>query len=143
MHVRVRDPDEEWLPACISVSALGAQTPPRFGVAITLLGKDQGRHLERVDVLEDELWHVTADVRARLTKVVSDQDAPEVSGLTERQNEIVRRLLGGQRVQGIARDLCLSPSTVRNHLSATYQRVGVNSQSELIEKMRAQRNGER
>ena len=143
MYVRVKGPDEEWLPACISVSALYAQAPPRFGVAITFLAKDQGRHLERVDVLEEELWHLAADVRARLTRVVSDPDAPEVSGLTERQNEIVRRLLGGQRVQGIARDLCLSPSTVRNHLSATYQRLGVNSQSELIEKMRAQRNGDR
>lgn len=143
MYVRVKGPDEEWLPACISVSALNAQASPRFGVAITFLAKDQGRHLERVDVLEEELWHLTADVRARLTRVVSDTDAPAVSGLTERQNEIVRRLLDGQRVQGIARDLCLSPSTVRNHLSATYQRLGVSSQSELIEKMRAHKNGDR
>jgi DNA-binding CsgD family transcriptional regulator len=66
-----------------------------------------------------------------------------VSGLTDRQYEIVRRLLDGQRVQGIARDLFLSPSTVRNHLSASYQKLGVTSQNELIEMLRARRNGER
>jgi DNA-binding CsgD family transcriptional regulator len=143
IYVRVKGPDEEWLPACISVSVLCSQASPRFGIAMTLLGKDRGKHFERVDVLEEELWQLAVDARARLTRVVSDTDAPEVPGLTERQNEIVRRLLDGQRVQGIARDLCLSPSTVRNHLSATYQRLGVNSQSELIEKMRAQRNGGR
>jgi DNA-binding CsgD family transcriptional regulator len=65
-----------------------------------------------------------------------------VPGLSGRQAEIVRRLLDGQRVQGIARDLFLSPSTVRNHLSASYQKLGVNSQYELIEKLRAHSNGD-
>jgi DNA-binding CsgD family transcriptional regulator len=142
IYVRVKGPDGEWLPACMSVSALYTQASPRFGIAITFLAKDQGRHLERVDVLEDELWHLTADVRARLTRVVGDGDAPEVAGLSGRQAEIVRRLLDGQRVQGIARDLFLSPSTVRNHLSASYQKLGVSSQYELIEKLRAHRNGD-
>lgn len=143
IYVRVRGPDGEWLPACISVSALYTEASPRFGIAMTFLAKDRGRHLERVDDLEDELWQLTADVRAPLTDLVSDADSPAVSGLTERQDEIVRRLLDGQRVQGIARDLFLSPSTVRNHLSASYQKLGVTSQNELIEKLRARRNGDR
>jgi DNA-binding CsgD family transcriptional regulator len=143
IYVRVKGQAEEWLPACISVSALYTEASPRFGIAITFLAEDRGRHLERADDLEEELWRLTADVRARLTNVVSEPDPPEVSGLTERQSEIVRRLLDGQRVQGIARDLFLSPSTVRNHLSATYQKFGVTSQSELIEKLRAPRNGDR
>jgi DNA-binding CsgD family transcriptional regulator len=142
IYVRVKGPDEDWLPACISVSALSTQASPRFGIAITFLAKDQGKHLERVDVLEDELWHLTADVRARLARAVSDTNSSEMYGLTERQAEIVRRLLNGQRVQGIARELFLSPSTVRNHLSASYQKLGVNSQAELIDKLRAQSNGD-
>jgi DNA-binding CsgD family transcriptional regulator len=143
IYVRVKGPGEEWLPACISVSALRSEASPRFGIAVTFLAKDQGRHLERVDVLEEELWLLTAEVRARLTDVPGDPDSPGVSGLTDRQYEIVRRLLDGQRVQGIARDLFLSPSTVRNHLSASYQKLGVTSQNELIEMLRARRNGER
>jgi DNA-binding CsgD family transcriptional regulator len=143
IYVRVKGPNGEWLSACISVSPLFTQASRRFGIAITFLAKDQGRHLELADVLEDDLWHLAADVRARLARVVDDADSSEMSRLTERQNEIVRRLLNGQRVQGIARDLFLSPSTVRNHLSATYQKLGVNSQSELIEKVRALSNGDR
>ncbi len=143
IYVRVKGPDDEWMPACISVSALCTEAAPRYGIAISFLAKDQGRHLERVDVLEEELWHLAADVRARLTRIVGDAESPDVSGLSERQKEIVQRLLDGQRVQGIARDLFLSPSTVRNHLSASYQKLGVSSQGELIEKWRAQRNGDR
>jgi DNA-binding CsgD family transcriptional regulator len=143
IYVRVRGPDGEWLPACISVSALYNEAPPRFGIAMTFLAEDRGRHPERVDDLDEELRQLTADARARLADVVSDPAAPAVSGLTGRQSEIVRRLLDGQRVQGIARDLCLSPSTVRNHLSASYQKLGVTSQNELIEKLRARRNGDR
>lgn len=143
IYVRVKGPAEEWLPACISVSALYTEALPRFGIAMTFVGEGRGRHLERVDDLEEELWLLTTDVRARLTNVVSDADSPEVSGLTERQKEIVRRLLDGQRVQGIARALSLSPSTVRNHLSAAYQKLGVNSQSELIEKLRVRENAAR
>ncbi len=57
--------------------------------------------------------------------------------LSSRQIEILKRLLGGQRVPSIARDLYLSQSTVRNHLSAIYQRVGVHSQDELISLLRS------
>jgi DNA-binding CsgD family transcriptional regulator len=143
VYARVRSAGEEWLPASISVSPLCTHASPRFGIAITFLSQDRGQQLDRVDVLEDELWHLATDVRARLTKMTAngDTDTVEVGGLTDRQNEIVRRLLDGQRVQGIARDLFLSPSTVRNHLSASYQKLGVNSQYELIEKLRSQ-NGE-
>jgi DNA-binding CsgD family transcriptional regulator len=143
IYVRVKGPHEEWLPACVSVSTLRSEAAPRFGIAVTFLAKDQGRHLERVDVLEEELWLLTADMRARLTSVPGETDSPDMPGLTERQYEIVRRLLDGQRVAGIASDLFLSPSTVRNHLSASYQKLGVNSQNELIELLRARRNGDR
>ena len=53
----------------------------------------------------------------------------------------VRDLLGfgvplrGERVPTIARDLFLSQSTVRNHLSAIYRRVGVHSQAELVARL--------
>ncbi|MFL6205934.1 MAG: response regulator transcription factor [Acidimicrobiales bacterium] len=52
--------------------------------------------------------------------------------LTPRQWEVVSRLLQGQRVPRIAADLYLSPSTVRNHLSAVFARTGVRSQEELV-----------
>lgn len=45
---------------------------------------------------------------------------------------MVRLLLSGLRVPLIARQLHLSPSTVRNQLSMVYRKLGVSSQQELI-----------
>jgi DNA-binding CsgD family transcriptional regulator len=46
-----------------------------------------------------------------------------------------RRLVRGERVPTIARDLFLGQSTVRNHLSAMYRKVGVRSQPELLARL--------
>jgi DNA-binding CsgD family transcriptional regulator len=52
--------------------------------------------------------------------------------LSHRERQIVLRLVGGDRVPLIARELFLSQSTVRNQLSAAYRKLGVSSQQELI-----------
>ena len=48
------------------------------------------------------------------------------------------RLLQGDRVSTIASDMFLSQSTVRNHLSVIYKKLGVHSQAEPIERLRAE-----
>ena len=55
--------------------------------------------------------------------------APELS---PRQWEIASRLLAGERVPSIATEMYLSQATVRNHLSAIFQKLGVHSQRELL-----------
>jgi PAS domain S-box-containing protein len=57
--------------------------------------------------------------------------------LSRRQLEILRRLVRGERVPTIARELSVSQSTVRNHLSAIYRSLGVHSQSELLARLMA------
>jgi DNA-binding CsgD family transcriptional regulator len=52
--------------------------------------------------------------------------------LSDREAQVVRLLLSGLRVPLIARQLYLSPSTVRNQLSMVYRKLGVSSQQELI-----------
>ncbi|HTZ45290.1 MAG TPA: helix-turn-helix transcriptional regulator [Jatrophihabitans sp.] len=52
--------------------------------------------------------------------------------LTGREMQIVSRLLAGDRVPAIASQLYLAQSTVRNHLSAVFAKLGVSSQQELI-----------
>ena len=52
--------------------------------------------------------------------------------LSDREAQVVRLLLSGSRVPLIARQLHLSPSTVRNQLSMVYRKLGVSSQQELI-----------
>jgi len=77
----------------------------------------------------------------------ADEQAPGVSegdespatvpvgaeGLSAREQEIVDRLLNGDRVPAIARALYLGQSTVRNHLTAVYRKLNVSSQQELID----------
>jgi len=54
------------------------------------------------------------------------------SELSARQCEIVARLVEGQTVNDIAGLMFLSPSTVRNHLTAIYRKFDVHSQAELL-----------
>src|SRR2546428_603958 len=97
-------------------------------------------HPEDAPLLLLALWRIALEIAA-----AGIGDAP-VSGemwwsdpalreLSQRQLEILRRLLRGERVPTIARDLFLSQSTVRNHLSAIYRRLGVHSQAELLARL--------
>jgi DNA-binding NarL/FixJ family response regulator len=62
---------------------------------------------------------------------------PALRDLTSRQWEIITRLLRGERVPTIASHMYLSQSTVRNHLASIFRKVGVHSQPELLEYLRA------
>jgi DNA-binding CsgD family transcriptional regulator len=59
-----------------------------------------------------------------------------VSRLTPRELDIVRRVVTGDRVRAIAERLFLSQSTVRNHLSSVYRKLGLRSQQELVDRFR-------
>ena len=61
----------------------------------------------------------------------------EFGTLSPREGEVLERLLEGHRVPHIARMLHISPHTVRNHLQSVFRKLGVGSQSELIEKLRS------
>jgi DNA-binding NarL/FixJ family response regulator len=58
--------------------------------------------------------------------------------LSSRESEIVARLVSGDRVPAIAQALFLSQSTIRNHLSSAFAKLGVTSQQELVDLYRAQ-----
>jgi DNA-binding CsgD family transcriptional regulator len=67
---------------------------------------------------------------------VTNTDVPGLNSLTTREFEIVARLLEGDRPPGIARRLFLSQSTVRNHLSSVFAKLGVTSQQQLHDLLR-------
>jgi DNA-binding NarL/FixJ family response regulator len=46
----------------------------------------------------------------------------------------------GERVPGIAREMYVSQSTVRNHLAAIFRKTGVNSQADLLALLRENRH---
>lgn len=94
----------------------------------------------KASVLEQHLLRIAqeleaAGIAAKLGQVSSLMTPPEVGKLSSRQIEVLTRLLSGERVAGIARDMFISPSTVRNHLSAIFAKFGVHSQSELVDRL--------
>jgi PAS domain S-box-containing protein len=56
--------------------------------------------------------------------------------LSDREMEVVVQLADGRRVPAIAKALYISPNTVRNHLKSVYRKLGVHSQTELLETIR-------
>jgi DNA-binding NarL/FixJ family response regulator len=94
--------------------------------------------------LEGHLWRIAGELEASgilmhagATPGLSLARIPEAAGLTPRQWEVLRRIVAGERVPTIASELYVSPSTVRNHLSAIFQRFGVHSQAELLARLTA------
>jgi DNA-binding NarL/FixJ family response regulator len=61
---------------------------------------------------------------------------PGLAELSPRELDVLTRLLAGRRVPAIARVLFISQSTVRNHLSSVFRKLGVESQQELIDLLR-------
>jgi DNA-binding CsgD family transcriptional regulator len=84
------------------------------------------------------LWQFDEVVRsATASRMAAELPAgPGLDRLSGRELEIVLRLLNGDRVPSIAASLFLSPSTVRNHLSAVFRKFRVGSQQELIHLLR-------
>jgi len=61
---------------------------------------------------------------------------PAMSDLPVRQREVLVRLARGERVPQIAKEMYLSPKTVRNHLAAIFRKAGVHSQQQLLARLR-------
>jgi DNA-binding NarL/FixJ family response regulator len=78
-----------------------------------------------------------AGIMAPLIETAAALGVPTTADLSSRQWEIASRLVQGDRVATIAAQLYLSQSTVRNHLSAIFQKFGVHSQAELLALWRA------
>jgi DNA-binding CsgD family transcriptional regulator len=134
--LRLRGPDEQWLSARVTVSPLRGAVPARFGLVVLLRPNEEPGETEseRLARLEEQLARIRQVVQS--TDKHGATDAVDLSDLTTRQREIVERLLDGYRVDAIARFLYVSPSTIRNHLSAIFEKLGVASQSELVELLR-------
>jgi DNA-binding CsgD family transcriptional regulator len=102
--------------------------------------------LRETNKLMSEVQTVMRRIGVELERVGTPQHAmpafsrrrahPELSSLSPRESEIVQIFMDGSRVSTIARRLCISQHTVRNHLQSVYRKLGVSSQAELIEKLK-------
>ncbi|HSZ37414.1 MAG TPA: LuxR C-terminal-related transcriptional regulator [Acidimicrobiales bacterium] len=142
--IRFLLPRGDEVEVCVLLAPLAV---PYAGMRFALVGNIESyfpQQQDRIADLELRLQRIGAEVRAAglldTAETSAFQDHPEISGLSTRQWEILSRLLEGARVSTIATELLISPSTVRNHLSTIFQRFGVHSQAELIDRFRQPRN---
>jgi DNA-binding NarL/FixJ family response regulator len=96
---------------------------------------------DRVIELEHRLRRIAAELEAAgvndsFSRLPNPDRLPGLEDVTSRQREVATRLARGERVSAIARGMYLSPSTVRNHLTSLYRKVGVHSQSEFLDLLR-------
>jgi DNA-binding NarL/FixJ family response regulator len=52
--------------------------------------------------------------------------------LSEREQEVLARVVAGERTNTIAEELAIAPSTVKYHLRQLYQKLGVSSRADLV-----------
>jgi DNA-binding NarL/FixJ family response regulator len=123
-------------------SAEPAGRPPQqAALTIGLPDSDPGA---RAPQMEQALYKITnaleeAGILTRPYTSLLQPDAPEeLRNLSSREREVLHSLLAGQRVPTIARSFYLSPHTVRNHLKSIFRKLGVRSQTELLERLRGQ-----
>ena len=138
-HVCLRRSDGEPAVAWLATSREKSEEEPAAAFAVgTYLDQPSPADRDRIDELELRLRRIGAEVQAAgmLDVILHHRPAnhrhPALADLSTRQWEILSRLRRGDRVQTIADDLFLSPSTVRNHLTQIFRKFGVHTQADLL-----------
>lgn len=128
-------------PVPVFVSLVPLAPAPSFAFAIT---DRTAAHDPRSSAAASMLMSIGAAIEGTdTTRGLAKQSWP-VKGLerlTNRELHIVGRLVDGDRVPAIAASLFLSQSTVRNHLSSVFAKLGVSTQQELIHLLRRRSDG--
>ena len=139
LTVHLRDADNRWRALRCVLGSDTANTR-RFFLLLPLDGTGDEAS-ERVNRLEAHLRRIAAEFEAsgillRVGPLPDPERVPQLRALSLRQLDVLSRLMAGERVSEIARALHVSQSTVRNHLSAVFERFAVRSQAELLSLLR-------
>jgi DNA-binding CsgD family transcriptional regulator/PAS domain-containing protein len=140
--VRLRHADQGWRPIRLVVTLTDGDVTSPFSLAATPVAAPERSEATDASQLAGDLRRIasqieTAGILAPLMETATTLGVPASADLSPRQWEIASRLVQGERVPTIAAELQLSQSTVRNHLSAIYEKFGVHSQPELLALWRA------
>jgi DNA-binding CsgD family transcriptional regulator len=80
---------------------------------------------------------LTRQTRASAAPFQRNDAAAAALGLTARECEILELLASGKSMKELARDLGVSPNTVKTHVARVYQKLDVQRRVNAIEKARA------
>jgi len=84
-----------------------------------------------------------ADRLADMVTGSPDRATARLAGLSERETEILRLIALGRTNPQIARELVLSPKTVRNHITNIFAKLGVTDRAQAIVRGRQAGLGDR
>lgn len=141
-RVRIQAKQPQWRDTSFSISLLCDHAPPRLGILATPAAHDEHPLPGRTESLDEIFTRIALKTRAaaflpQVPELLDQTAADQMAQLTGRQWEIVTRLSRGEPAKKIAAAMFVSPSTVRNQLSAIYRKFGVHSQMELLSRLRA------
>jgi len=143
LMLRVSTGSDDWteVTAVLATIALGDPPPLAFALIRYDAATDGPKDSDREMRLEGHMLRIADELHAaglipRLPQLPALAEEPRLGKLTSREWAVLTRLLDGQRVSAIAADLYVSQSTVRNHLSSIYAKLGVHRQVDLIRLMR-------
>jgi DNA-binding CsgD family transcriptional regulator len=141
MRIRVRRVDTSWLLCRVRVAPLA--DAPCFAFTLRPLAEAAPATSHRARDLELLLTRIGHEVLSAGLTIPSPRfptlaERPELARLSTREWEVLLHLTEGARVPSIADDLGLQPSTVRNHLSSIFTKLGVRSQAQLLDLVRSE-----
>lgn len=141
LTVRMLRPDARQLKCQLLLLPLAPQPSCAFALQPAQEALAELRSADELRLLMDRFEQaIGAAAAARKLSQGSPSDVRPAVELTTRESQIVKRLLSGDRVPAIARQLFLAQSTVRNHLSTVFAKLGVKSQQELIVLLRQEQS---
>ena len=114
---------------CLALGAAGfipKSAGPKVMVNALRLIAEGGRYIP-----PEALGEASAEPVAPPRTTRAPESSPE-GRLTERQREVLRRLLDGRTAGQIAADLGIAESTAKHHALAVYAAFGVSSREDLI-----------
>jgi len=115
-----------------AAAALGP--PPPGGLILVEAGDDLAQRLWRLARMSGETPEtLAADLLRRGLEQEGRRERAEASlaALTPRQREVTRLAASGQTNRQIARELWLSPETVKTHLRRALEHFDIHSKAEL------------
>jgi DNA-binding NarL/FixJ family response regulator len=70
--------------------------------------------------------------RAFIEEVQVQDKGPEVAPLSKRETEILQKVAYGATTKEVARDLDISPHTVKTHLERIFEKLGANDRAQAV-----------
>lgn len=141
VQIRLRQ-DGDWQPIRAVITLLEGDGTLPFSLVAAPSTEPEPPDTRSASQLAAHLRRLASQIEATgiLAPLIDNAAAlgiPASAELSPRQWEIASRLVQGERVATIAAEMYVSESTVRNHLSAIFQKFGVHSQRELLVLWRA------